>query len=149
MTVPGSRKGEQMANSDWQRWGPLAGVAAIVCWIVTFIVGTNSPDSNSSDEKIAAFYTSHSHQVHDITAFFVFIVAVLFFLGFLAALRGRLIDAEGPPGRLAPLAFGAGITTAALLAVGAAIGTSFAFTANDTGKFQVDPDTYRLLNDLT
>ena len=137
-----------MSFPRWERWGPLAGVLAIVCWIVAFIVGTSSPDSSSSDAKISAYYTSHSHQIHDIVAFFVFIAGVLFLLGFLAALRSRLIAAEGSPGRLTPLAFGAGVATAVLLVVAIAIWTSSAFTANDTSKFQLDPNTYRLVNDL-
>lgn len=138
-----------MTFSQWERWGPLAGVLAVACWIVAFIVGTSSPDSNSSDAKISAFYTSHSHQVRDMAVFFIIVAGVLFFLGFLAALRGRLIDAEGSPGRLTALAFGAGIASAALLVVAVIVGSSFAFTANDTDKFQLDPNTYRLVNDLT
>jgi hypothetical protein len=137
-----------MTFVTWERWGPLAGLLAIVCWIVTFIVGTQSPDSNDSDTKIAAYYTSHSHQVRDIIAFFIFLAGILFLLGFLAALRSRLVEAEGVPGRLTTLAFGSGVASAVLFFLSIAIFTSPAFTANDTGKFQLDPNTYRLTNDL-
>jgi magnesium-transporting ATPase (P-type) len=131
----------------WERWGPFAGVLAVVCWIVAFTVGSDSPDSNASDAKIAAFYTSHSHQIGDIIAFFVFVAGILFLLGFLAALRSRLAAAEGAPGRLTALAFGSGVASAVLFVIALAIFTSPAFTANDTGKFRLDPNTYRLFQD--
>jgi magnesium-transporting ATPase (P-type) len=132
----------------WERWGPLAGLLAIVCWIVTFSVGGNAPDTNDPDAKIAAFYTSHSHQVRDIVVFFIFLAGILFFLGFLAALRSRLVEAEGVPGRLTTLGFGSGVASAVLFLIAMALFTSPAFTANDTGKFRLDPNTYRLVNDL-
>jgi hypothetical protein len=132
----------------WERWGPLAGVLAVVCWIVAFTVGTETPDTNDSDAKIAAFYTSHSHQVDDICAFFIFVAGILFLLAFLAALRGRLAEAEGGRGKLTSLAFGSGVASAVLFLIAIAMFTSPALTANDTGKFRLDPNTFRLLNDL-
>jgi magnesium-transporting ATPase (P-type) len=132
----------------WERWGPLAGVLAVVCWIVTFSIGGNAPDTNDSDAKIVAFYTSHSHQVRDIVVFFIFLAGILFLLGFLAALRSRLVVAEGAPGRLTALGFGSGVASAALFSIAMAVFTSPAFAANDTGKFRLDPNTYRLVNDL-
>lgn len=137
-----------MTFPKWERWGPLTGVFAIVCWIVAFIISTNSLSSDSSDAKIAAYYTSHSHQIHDIVAFFIFLAGVLFLLGFLAALRSRLVDAEGAPGRLSTLAFGSGVASAVLWFLSVALFTGSAFTANDTGKFSLEPNTYRLVNDL-
>jgi hypothetical protein len=123
-------------------------VLAIACWIVAFVVSTSSPDSGSSDAKIAAFYTTHSHQLHDVVGFFFFLAGILLLLGFLAALRARLAAAEGAPGRLTALAFGSGVASAVLFFLAVAIWTAPAFTANDTGKFHLDPNTYRLINDL-
>jgi hypothetical protein len=137
-----------MAPSWLDRWSPLAGVLAVVCWVIAFLVSTSSPDSGDSDAEIAGFWTSHSHQVHDIVAFFVFLAGILFFLAFLAALRTRVLDAEGGSGRLTALGYGAGVATAVFLILGVAMWTSPAFTANDTGKFALEPNTYRLLNDL-
>jgi hypothetical protein len=137
-----------MTFPKWERWGPLTGVLAIVCWIVAFAISTNSLDSDSSDEKIASYYTSHSHQIHDIVAFFIFLAGILLLLGFLAALRSRLVDAEGAPGRLSTLAFGSGVASAVLWFLSVALFSGSAFTANDTGKFSLDPNTYRLVNDL-
>ncbi len=137
-----------MTFAKWERWGPLTGLLAIACWIVAFIVGTSSPDTNASDAKIGGYYTSHSHQIHDIVAFLIFLAGILLLLGFLAALRSRLVDADRVPGRLTTLAFGSGVASAVLFLLAIALFTSPAFTANDTGKFRLDPNTYRLVNDL-
>ena len=69
-------------------------------------------------------------------------------LGFLAALRSRLVVAEGAPGRLTALAFGSGVASAMLFVIAFAMFSAAAFTANDTGKFRLDPNTFRLVNDL-
>ncbi|MBA2561099.1 MAG: DUF4386 family protein [Propionibacteriales bacterium] len=137
-----------MTFPKWERWGPLTGVLAIACWIVVFILVNNSPGSNDSDAKITAYYASHSHQVREITVFFVFTAGVLFLLGFLSALRSILVNAEGAPGRLTALAFGSGIASAVLWFLSVALFTAPAFAVNDTGKFTLDPNTYRLISDL-
>jgi magnesium-transporting ATPase (P-type) len=132
----------------WERWGPLAGIAAVVCWIIAIFVGADTPDSNDSDQEIASFFASHSHRVDAILGFFLFLAGVLLFLGFLTTLRSRLVDAEGGPGRLATLGFGSGVATAVLFMVAVSIWTGPAFAASDTDKFHLEPNTYRLLNDL-
>jgi hypothetical protein len=91
---------------------------------------------------------SHSHQVKQILTFFVFMAGVLLFLGFLAALRGRLAAAEGPGGSLAGLVFGAGIASATLWSVAIALFTAPAFMTNDTSPGTLDPKTYRMIGDL-
>ncbi len=136
-----------MSFPRWERWGPLSGVATIACWIVAFAVSNNSLDSSSSDAKITAYYTSHSHQIRDIVAFFIFLAGILFLLGFLVSLRSRLVDAEGQPARLTALAFGSGVVSATLWFFAVAFFTGTAFVSNETGKFRVDPNTYRVFND--
>jgi len=137
-----------MRFTTWERWGALTGLLAVALWIVSFAVGGSSPDSSDSDSKITAYYASHSHQVRQIVAFFVFVAGVLLFLAFLSALRSRSLDAEGGTGRLTALGFGSGVVSAALFMVALAIFQSPSFAANDTGKFSLDPNTYRLLGDL-
>jgi uncharacterized protein DUF4386 len=137
-----------MRFTVWERWGPLTGLLAVALWIISFAVGGSSPDTNDSDAKITAYYAGHSHQVRQATAFFIFVAGVLLFLGFLAALRSRSVDAEGGGGRLSALGFGSGIAAAALFIAAIAIFQSPAITANDTGKFTLDPNTFRILNDL-
>jgi hypothetical protein len=137
-----------MQFTNWERWGPLTGLLAVALWIISFAVGGSSPDSSDSDSKITAYYASHSHQTRQIVAFFIFFAGVLLFVAFLSALRSRSVDAEGGTGRLTALGFGSGIVAAGLFMVAIAIFQSPAVTANDTGKFTLDPDTFRILNDL-
>ncbi len=137
-----------MRFTSWERWGSLTGVLAVAAWIVSFAVGGSSPDTGDSDAKITSYYASHSHQVRQIVAFFIFFAGVLLFLAFLTALRSRSIDAEGGTGRLSALGFGSGVVAAGLFMVALATFQSPAFAVNDTGKFSLDPNTFRLLNDL-
>ena len=137
-----------MRFTTWERWGSLTGLLAVALWIISFAVGGSTPDTADSDAKITSYYASHSHQVRQAVAFFIFLAGVLLFLAFLAALRGRSVDAEGGTARLTALGFGSGVVAAALFAVALAIFQSPAITANDTGKFTLDPNTFRILNDL-
>ena len=137
-----------MSFPRWERWGPLAGVLAVVCWIVVMILVAGTPGTDDSDAKITSYYASSSHQSRDLIAFFIFVAGVLFLLGFLAALRSRLADAEGAPGRITALAFGSGIASVALWIVAVSMFTSQSFALEDTDKFVLDPNTYRIINDM-
>jgi hypothetical protein len=132
----------------WERWGALTGALAIACWIVAFLIASSNPSTTDSDAKITAFYRSHSHQVHQIITWFVFVAGLVLLLGFLSALRARLAVAEGEPGRLTALAYGAGVASAVLWFIAVSLFSVAAFAANDTGKFQLDPNTYRLVQDF-
>ena len=132
----------------WERWGVLLGVLAVACWIVAFAVGGSSPDTGDSAAKITSFYAGHSHQVRQIVAWFIFLAGILLFLGFLAALRGRLLAAEGGVGRLASLAHGAGLVSAALWAVALSAFQAPAFLANDTRVADLDPRAFKMFNDF-
>jgi hypothetical protein len=131
----------------WERWSPLAGVLAVVGMVVAFAVAGNTPDTKDSDAKIISYFASHSHQVKNILGFFLFLAGVLFLLLFFSVLRARLVAAEGGAGRLGALAFGAGVASAVFWMAAVIFFTGPALTANDTGKFHLDPNTFRLLND--
>jgi hypothetical protein len=131
----------------WDRWGPLAGVVSVVCSVVGVLLVLGQPQTTDSDTKIVSYFGKHSHQVQSIVGFFVVVAGILFLLVFLAALRERLLAAEGQPGRLTALAFGAGIAAAPLWGVSMVAANAAGFTSNDTSKFQLDPNTFRLLGD--
>ena len=132
----------------WERWGSLLGVLAVVCWIVSFAVGGSTPDTSDTDAKIASYFASHSHQVRQILGWFIFLAGILLFVGFLAALRSRLVAAEGPGGRLSALAYGSGLISAALWAVALSAFQAPAFLANDTRAADLDPGAFRIFNDF-
>jgi hypothetical protein len=72
----------------------------------------------------------------------------LVFIWFLAELRERLARAEGGVGKLTVLAYGSGIAAVALWTVSDALFASAAFATDDTSKFHLDPDTFRILQDF-
>ena len=82
-----------------------------------------------------------------VVGFFVFLVGILFLLAFLAALRERLIAAEGQPGRLCALVFAAGVASLPLWGVSMLLADAASFASNETSSFRIDPNTFRLLAD--
>jgi hypothetical protein len=133
---------------NWARWSPVAGIVFVVLWIITFIITGNSPDSSDSDAKIVSYYAESGHRARDIAGLFLVLAASLFFLWFLASLRARLVQAEGGGAGLAAAAFGAGLVWAVLTFAAVVSFAAPSFARSDTDKFQLDPNTFRLLNDL-
>jgi hypothetical protein len=131
----------------WDRWGPLTGVLSVACSLVGVVLVLNQPQDKDSDAKIIAYFGKHTHQLQGIIGFFVFLAGILFLLVFLAALRERLLAAEGQPGRLSALAFGAGIASLPLWGVSMLLANAASFASNQSSRFQLDPNTFRLLGD--
>jgi hypothetical protein len=131
----------------WDRWAPLAGVLSVGCSLIGVMFALNQPQNNDSDAKIVAYFAKHTHQVQGIVGFFVFLAGILFLLAFLTALRERLLAAEGQPGRLSALAFGAGIASLPLWATSMLLANAANFASNESSNFHLDPNTFRLLAD--
>jgi hypothetical protein len=129
------------------RWAPLAGLVAVACSFVGVMFALNQPQDKDSNAKIVAYFADHSHRVHGVIGFFVFLAGLLFLLVFLAALRERLLVAEGQQGRLSALAFGAGIASLPLWAVSMLLANAASFAANESSAFRLDPNTFRMLAD--
>jgi hypothetical protein len=132
----------------WERWSPAAGIVFVALWIVALAITGDSPDTGDSDGKILSYYADGGHRARDFAALFLVLAASLFFLWFLAALRSRLATAEGGVGRLATAAFGAGVASTVLWFAAVTIFASPSAARSDSAKFQLDPNTWRLLNDL-
>ena len=133
---------------SWERWSPAAGIAFVALWIVTLAITSGSPDTGDSDSKILSYYADSGHRARDLAGLFLVLAACLFFLWFLAALRSRLATAEGGVGRLATAAFGAGVASTTLWFAAVATFVAPSGARSDTSRFQLDPDTWRLLNDF-
>jgi len=131
----------------WPRWWPLTGLAFVGLWIGTLALTGNDVSTGDSDAKILAYYAKSGNRDRHVAAFLMSLAAVLFFIWFLAKLRERLVRSEGGAGTLTALAYGAGIAAAALWAVGDTFFASVSFTRGDTSKFQLGPNTYRILSD--
>jgi Na+/melibiose symporter-like transporter len=132
----------------WERWGAALGVVGVVLWAIAFAIGSQSPDTGSTDDsKITTWFASTSHQHSQIIAFFIFLAGTLCFIGFVGALRERLADAEEPRPRISQLAFGAGLISAAFWILSVVLLTGPAFSASDNAAF-VTADTYRVLGTM-
>jgi len=131
----------------WDRWAPLTGLLSVACSLIGVMLVLNQPQDKDSDAKIAAYFANHSHRVHGVVGFFVFLAGILLLLAFLAGLRDRLLAAEGQPGRLSALAFGGGIAGLPLWAVSMLLANAAGFAANESSAFRVDPNTFRMLAD--
>ena len=129
------------------RWAPLTGLVSVACSLVGVMLVLNQPQDKDSNAKIVGYFANHSHRVHGLIGFFVFIAGLLFLLAFLGAVRERLLAAEGQPGRLSALAFGAGIASLPLWAVSMLLANAASFAANESSAFRVDPDTFRIFAD--
>jgi hypothetical protein len=132
---------------NWARWWPLTGIAFVALYFVGFAI-SSSVDSHDTDSEIVAHYAKHSNRVRDFAAFFLVLAALLVFVWFLALLRRRLALAEGGQPLLTAVAFGSGLVAGALWMVGVALFVSPSAAVSDTSKFTLDPNTYRILNDL-
>jgi hypothetical protein len=130
----------------WLRWWPLTGVAFVGLFLGGFAVTDSSPDSQSDDDKIVNWITSKSDQHKQIATLLMILGASLVFVWFVAMLRERLARAD-PGSRWPALAFGSGLVATALWIGAAAISAGPSLAANDTHKYQADPNLYRALSD--
>ena len=90
------------------RFAPLAGVVAVVLWIVgTFLL----ENTDRPDEDVGSNFRDwvQANDTELLVGAIVFGFGVLFFLWFLGSLRARLVEAEGGAGRVGTIAFASGV----------------------------------------
>jgi hypothetical protein len=133
---------------NWGRWWPVSGIAFVALYVVGMAF-VSSPDSGHTDAQILAHYAKRSNRVQDIVAFFLVLAAVLALIWFVALLRNRLARAEGSAGVLTTLATGSGLVASVLWIVAFALWAGPSSVISDTSKFRLDPNTFRLLNDIS
>ena len=131
----------------WDRWAPLTGVLSVACSFVGVMLALGQPQDKDSDAKIVAYFADQSHRVRGVVGFFVFLAGLMLLIAFLGALRERLVEAEGGPGRWSALVFGAGIASVPLWGVSMLLANAASFAANETSSFRLDPNTFRLFAD--
>ena len=100
--------------SAWHRFEPLAGVGAVVLWVLgTFLLEKDDRPEGKDTEAFVAWVEENDTSI--LAGAIVFAFGVLFFVWMLGSLRSTLSAAEGGTGRLAALAFGSGIATSVCL----------------------------------
>jgi len=74
------------------RWGPLAGVLSALMFVVNFMLGSSTPDSDQSGAQVIAWYTAH-HTSQTLSTLFTGL-AMAFLVVFAVALAGRVRRGE-------------------------------------------------------
>jgi hypothetical protein len=128
-------------RDSWDRFGPLAGVAAVALWILGFVLFlATEVEGAETAAEILAGYEEDENQI--LLAAWVFGLGGVLFLWFLGTRRLRLLAAEGASGRLTAVAFGAGIATAVFL-ISLPLGDAAAALTDD-----LEPAAAQALNEV-
>jgi hypothetical protein len=131
------------------RWIPLSGIVYVVLFVVVLVVIGDSPAASDPDADFVSYYADSGNRNKEFAAFFILVVATMFFLWFVTDLRARLRAVESEPHGLSTLAFGSGLVSAAMLLGAVCVGVGPAVTRVDSDRFTVDPDTVRLTGDTS
>jgi hypothetical protein len=106
-----------MSNDTSERQGAVAGIVfAILIVVGVGILIAKPPDTDASAVTFATYYVDHQNAIR--AGLTVVGVGIFFYLWFLGSLRSTLAAAEGGAGRLASVAYGAGLVGAAFLSSG-------------------------------
>jgi hypothetical protein len=97
---------------DVQRWSPLAGVVAVLLWIIGIVIAGDIENKDTGRE-ILAQYNSDGNQI--LAAGLIWLIGTAFFIWFLGSLRSRLAAAEGPNQHFSAIAFAGGIVASVFL----------------------------------
>jgi hypothetical protein len=130
------------------RLGALAGLAFTLCFFIGVAI-LDIPDG-ATDADLVAWWSDSGNQTTAIVSMYLFVLAGLCFLVFLAKLRSRLLAAEGGAGELTAVAVAAGVVFVSMLFVAAVsrgvIGFAVKSPVNDESL--PGPDTLRYVPQL-
>jgi hypothetical protein len=132
-------------GSAGTRIGAAAGTVFALCLFAG--VAMLGIPRGATDQELVSWWSDTGNQATAVVSMYLFVLAGLSFLVFLAKLRSRLLEAEGGAGELTSLAFASGVVFVAMLFVAAAsrgvIGFAALSPAND--ETLPGPDTLRYL----
>jgi Domain of unknown function (DUF4386) len=106
------------------------------------------PAADASAQEIASYLTDSGNHTRNIIGAYLWVLGGLAFLGFVAGLRAVLRRAEGDPGTLSSLVFGAGVVFTAAWSVSAASLAAVAYAVELADAPVSDPDLVRVLPQL-
>jgi hypothetical protein len=102
-----------MNERRWERHAPLAGVLAVALWLIGILIVEgvgNPPNDDVTGQEAVAYYDDDSNSI--LAGSLIWALGTLAFIWFLGSLRSALHRAEGGVGRVASIAFAAGIAVA-------------------------------------
>jgi hypothetical protein len=131
------------------RLAGIAGIGFVVLFPVGSIVTSNGqPDSSSAPAKIISYYGDSGHRDRISIGWLVILVAIFFFLWFLAGLR-RSLQRLDPDGSLSWLATAGGAVYAATTLVGFSLDMGIKTMSDDTYRHQVFPSLIHAADDAS
>jgi hypothetical protein len=126
-----------------KRLGAASGIVYSVFVAVGLILLFGAEIDQKTDQEILSHYADSGNRTLGIVGFMLVTVGVLFFLWFLSTLQSRLASVEPEPRTYSVLAFGAGVSAAALLVGAVAVMTGTHFAVELASEFVVDPNLAR------
>jgi hypothetical protein len=127
-------------GTSWGRWATLTGVLYTVLFLVAFLAGHSTPDSDASAQHAVSSFVSN--RTHDRLSVFLIAYATVFAMFFAAALRSYL-KARSDGDGLLTLGFGGMI----IFVVGALTLVGMEFAATDVPA-KISPAAEQALNVL-
>jgi Domain of unknown function (DUF4386) len=128
-----------------QRWSALSGIVFVVLMLTGAYFVTDVPAGDASAQEIAGYLDDSGNHTRNIVGAYIWVVGGLAFLAFVTGLRAVLRRAEGDPGMLSSLVFGAGVVFTAVWSVSAAALATVAYSVKFADAPVSDPDIVRVL----
>ncbi len=130
------------------RWAALSGIVFVVLMLVGAAFVLDVPKGDASAQEIASYLTDSGNHTRNIIGAYLWVLGGLAFLGFVTGLRSVLRRAEGDPGTLSNLVFGAGVVFTAVWSVSAAAIASVAYAVEFSDARVSNPDLVTVLPSL-
>lgn len=130
------------------RWAALSGIVFVVLMLVGAAFVFDVPKGDASAQEIASYLTDSGNHTRNIIGAYLWVLGGLAFLGFVTGLRSVLRRAEGDPGTLSNLVFGAGVVFTAVWSVSAAAIASVAYAVEFSDARVSNPDLVTVLPSL-
>jgi len=110
-----SATGPWYSERRWERFAPLAGILAVLLWILGVTIVETAADAPGDESPAAEWVQFFEDGANALVAgAFIFMIGSAVFLWFLGSLRARVATAEAGSARVASILFAAGIVIAVM-----------------------------------
>jgi hypothetical protein len=123
-----------------RKLAPLTGIAAVILFVVSFVMSGETPDVDASAQEVIDFYEGEEGK--QMGASLALAIGGVLFLLFAGALRSALVRADRGRGSLPALA----LAGAVAVAVGTGIFASINFALADIADEEMEPAVLQTLN---
>jgi len=131
-----------------QRAAAISGIVFVVLMLTGAAFVIDLPKADASAQEIAGYLADSGNHTRNVIGAYLWVIGGLAFLGFVSGLRSVLRGAEGDPGTLSSVVFGAGVVFTAVWSVSAATLAAVAYAVEFSGAPVSDPDIVRVLPQL-